>query len=163
MRCTPSTSRPGACTACRRTRPRRATRASWQWSCTRGTPGRSRFRSRRSNPPGGRNDALTQTGARLLVVDPIMAFLDPRILAGNDQSVRQALYPLARIAETHAWAVLLVRHLNKRGGSRSLYRGGGSIAFLGACRSGWLIARDPQAPSQCVLAQVKNNLAPPQS
>src|SRR6516164_5336885 len=47
-----SSSRPGACTACRRTRPRRATRASWQWSWTRGTPGRSRFQSRRSNPPG---------------------------------------------------------------------------------------------------------------
>jgi hypothetical protein len=108
------------------------------------------------------DDALTQTGARLLVIDPIMAFLDPRILAGNDQSVRRALYPLARIAEAHACAVLLVRHLNKRGGSRSLYRGGGSIAFLGACRSGWLVARDPQAPAQCVLAQVKNNLAPPQ-
>src|SRR5262249_37913509 len=30
------------------------------------------------------------------------------------------------------------------------------------CRSGWLIARDPHAPAQCVLAQVKNNLAPPQ-
>jgi hypothetical protein len=108
------------------------------------------------------DQALTQTGARLLVIDPIMAFLDPRVLAGNDQSVRQALYPLARIAEAHGCAVLLVRHLNKWGGSRSLYRGGGSIAFLGACRSGWLIARDPHAPAQCVLAQVKNNLAPPQ-
>ena len=108
------------------------------------------------------HQALTQTGARLLVIDPIMAFLDQRILAGSDQSVRQALYPLARIAHAHACTVLLVRHLNKRGGSRSLYRGGGSIAFLGACRSGWLIARDPQAPAQCVLAQVKNNLARPQ-
>jgi hypothetical protein len=105
------------------------------------------------------DDALSQTGARVLVIDPIMAFLDPKILAGNDQSVRRALYPLARIAHLHTCAVLLVRHLNKRWGSRSLYRGGGSIAFLGACRSGWLIARDPREPGQCVLAQVKNNLA----
>jgi hypothetical protein len=105
------------------------------------------------------DDALKQTEARLLVIDPIMAFLDPKILAGNDQSVRQALYPLARIAHLHTCAVLLVRHLNKRGESRSMYRGGGSIAFLGACRSGWLIARDPREPGQCVLAQVKNNLA----
>jgi hypothetical protein len=72
------------------------------------------------------------------------------------------LRPLARAAEKHACAVLLVRHLNKRGGGRSLYRGGGSIGFLGACRSGWLIARDPLLPRRCVLAQVKNNLAPAQ-
>lgn len=43
-----------------------------------------------------------------------------------------------------------------------LYRGGGSIGFLAACRSGWLIARNPEQPDECVLAQVKNNLAPPQ-
>ena len=108
------------------------------------------------------DDALTQTGARLLVIDPIMAFLDPRILAGNDQSVRQALYPLARIAEAHACAVLLVRHLNKSPGRSPIYRGGGSIGLLAACRSGWLIARHPEQPAHCVLAQVKNNLAPPQ-
>src|SRR5205814_5040461 len=54
------------------------------------------------------------------------------------------------------------RHLNKRGGPRAAYRGGGSIGFVAACRSGWLIAPDPQVPGRRVLAQVKNNLAPPQ-
>ena len=91
-----------------------------------------------------------------------MAFLEPSIFDGSDQSVRRALLPLALLAEKHACAILLVRHLNKRGGGRSLYRGGGSIGFLGACRSGWLIARDPLQPQRCVLAQVKNNLAPAQ-
>jgi hypothetical protein len=105
---------------------------------------------------------LTRTGARLLVIDPIMAFLDSCVMTGNDQSLRQALFPLARSAELHECAVLLVRHLNKQSGGRSLYRGSGSIAFQAACRSGWLVARDPHAPAQCVLAQVKNNLAPPQ-
>src|SRR5215831_7577883 len=108
------------------------------------------------------DDFLTRTEARLLVIDPIMAFLDSCVMTGNDQSLRQALYPLARLAESHTCAMLLVRHLNKRGGGRSLYRGGGSIAFQAACRSSWLVARDPHAPAQCVLAQVKNNLAPPQ-
>jgi hypothetical protein len=56
----------------------------------------------------------------------------------------------------------MVRHLNKRGGSQSLYRGGGSIGIVGACRSAWLIAREPLKPKQRVLAQIKNNLAPPQ-
>ena len=103
--------------------------------------------------------ALTATRARLVVIDPIMAFLDPVILNSSDPSVRRALLPLARLADKHGCAILFVRHLNKCGGGRSVYRGGGSIAFLGACRSGWLIARDPHAPERCVLAQVKNNLA----
>jgi putative DNA primase/helicase len=108
------------------------------------------------------DDALTQTHARLLVIDPIVAFLDPRIQSSNDASVRRALAPLAELADRHGAAVLLVRHLNKSSGRSPIYRGGGSIGFLAACRSGWLIARDPEQPAQCVFAQVKNNLAPPQ-
>jgi hypothetical protein len=46
--------------------------------------------------------------------------------------------------------------------ARSLYRGGGSIGFVGACRSVWLLARDLHLPERRVLAQIKNNLAPPQ-
>ncbi len=108
------------------------------------------------------DDALAQTRARLLVIDPIVAFLDPRIQSSNDASVRRALAPLAELADRHGAAVLLVRHLNKSSGRSPIYRGGGSIGFLAACRSGWLIARDPEQPAHCVLAQVKNNLAPPQ-
>jgi putative DNA primase/helicase len=106
--------------------------------------------------------ALARTQARLLVLDPIVALLDPGILSASDQSVRQALAPLAALAERHACAVLLIRHLNKSGDAHSVYRGGGSIGFVSACRSAWLVARDPQEPARCVLAQVKNNLAPPQ-
>lgn len=108
------------------------------------------------------DEALTKTRARLLVIDPVVSFLGPGVFDGSDRSVRRALLPLAQLAEGHGCAVLLVRHLNKRGGSRAVYRGGGSIGFVGACRSGWLVARDPYAPGRCVLAQVKNNLAPPQ-
>jgi hypothetical protein len=105
---------------------------------------------------------VARTGARLVVIDPIVAFLGPSVLTSQDQSVRQALYPLARIADRHQAAILLVRHLNKLGGTQSLYRGGGSIGFVGACRSAWLLARDPHRPERRVLAQIKNNLAAPQ-
>jgi hypothetical protein len=106
---------------------------------------------------------LKRTRARLVVIDPIVAFLAPSINTSNDQSVRRALYPLARLAEKQRCVILLVRHLNKIGGARSLYRGGGSIGFAGACRSVWLLGRDPSSPQRRVLAQVKNNLAPPQA
>jgi hypothetical protein len=106
--------------------------------------------------------ALKRSRARLLVIDPIMAFLDPRLASSSDASVRRALVPLALLAERHGAAVLMVRHLNKSPGRSPLYRGGGSIGLLAVCRSGWLIARNPEQPALCVLAQLKNNLAPPQ-
>ncbi len=108
------------------------------------------------------DQALAATGARLVVIDPITAFLDPSIATGNDPCVRRALTPLACLAEKHACAVLLVRHLNKAGGFRSVYRGGGSIGIVGLCRAAWLVAQDPHVPHRRVLAQVKNNLAGPQ-
>jgi hypothetical protein len=108
------------------------------------------------------DEALMRTRAKLVVIDPIMAFLSPSILGSSDQSVRLALFPLAQLAEKYACVILLIRHLNKRWGGRSIYRGGGSIGFLGACRSGWLIGRDPLLAERCVLAQMKNNLAPAQ-
>jgi len=106
--------------------------------------------------------ALDRTGARLVVFDPVVAFLEASISANSDQAVRCALWPLLQLADRHQCVMLLVRHLNKAAGGRSLYRGGGSIGFLGACRSGWLVGADPAEPGRRVLAQVKNNLAPPQ-
>jgi hypothetical protein len=108
------------------------------------------------------DEALTRSKARLVILDPLLAFLDSEVAAGNDQSVRRALAPLATLAACHQCSVLLVRHLNKRGGKHAIYRGGGAIGLLGACRSAWLVGYDPLVAGQCVLAQVKNNLAPRQ-
>jgi hypothetical protein len=112
---------------------------------------------------GGILDAIVAaTRARLVVLDPVMAFLGSNVAYGSEPSVRQALEPLERLAHRHACAVLLLRHLNKSGGAWSLYRGAGSIAFLAACRLAWVVGPDPRQPDQCVLAQVKNNLGPAQ-
>jgi AAA domain len=102
---------------------------------------------------------LTENQARLVVIDPIMSFLDRRIQSSNDQHVRRALGSLTWLARKHRCAILLVRHLNKARGGRALYRGGASIAFTASCRSVLLAGPDPQQPGGCVLAQVKQNLA----
>jgi hypothetical protein len=111
----------------------------------------------------GRLDrALTDTDAVLVVLDPIMAFLDSSINAASDMSVRRALAPLARLANGHGCHIIMVRHLNKGRHFRSLYRGGGSIGLLASCRSAFLFARDCEDTSRCVMAQIKNNLGPRQ-
>jgi hypothetical protein len=108
------------------------------------------------------DEALEQTGARLLIIDPIMAFWDRSVDVNTDANTRRALRPLAELAEKHRCVILLVRHLNKDDGGHALYRGGGSIAFVAACRLAWLVGRDPKMEERCILAQCKNNYAPRQ-
>ena len=103
--------------------------------------------------------AIKQAKATLVVFDPITAYLSETINSGNDASVRRALTPLAEIAQTSGAAVLMVRHLNKQGDLKALYRGGGSIAFIGAARSGLVVDRHPEDKATIVLAQTKANLA----
>jgi hypothetical protein len=96
----------------------------------------------------------------LVVIDPMMAFFPPEVSVSNDQSIRQALTPLADLAARSQAAILLVRHLNKSGGHRAIYRGSGSIGILGAIRTALLLARHPDDPDQRLLAMTKTNLGP---
>ncbi len=98
-------------------------------------------------------------GARLLVVDPVMAYLG-EVNSHRDSDVRGALASLAAAAEEAGVAVVLIRHLNKGTGATALYRGGGSIGFAGLARVVWVAGTDPTQPDARALAIVKNNYAP---
>lgn len=105
--------------------------------------------------------AIAACNAKLVVCDPLMAFLPGKVNAHSDQEVRQALTPLSKMAESTGVAVLVVRHLNKSSGGSPLYRGGGSIGIIGAARSGLLVAKDPddESGARRILASTKCNLA----
>lgn len=104
-------------------------------------------------------DALVKLDAALLVIDPLMAYLDGNVNAHRDQDIRRALAPLMRVADETRTAVLLVRHLTKGDASNAVYRGGGSIGIIGAARLGYAIARDPNDEARAVLAATKANIA----
>ena len=97
--------------------------------------------------------------AKLVIVDPLMAFLPKKIDAHKDQDVRRALAPFASMAERTGAALQVVRHLSKGEASSPIYRGGGSIGIIGAARMGALVAIDPKDEGRRVLAPTKNNLA----
>ncbi|OBE98986.1 AAA family ATPase [Mycobacterium sp. 852002-10029_SCH5224772] len=105
-------------------------------------------------------DAITRTGARLLVIDVVMAYLPTGTDSHKDQDIRRVLSRLAAIADRTGCTILLLRHLNKAKGGDPLYRGGGSIGIVGAARAGMLVAPDPDDPERRVLAAVKSNLGP---
>lgn len=103
--------------------------------------------------------AVERVGARLVVIDPLMAHLGGSVNAHKDSDVRRALAPLADLAHRLETAVVVVRHLNKSGRTAAIYRGGGSIGIIGAARVGLLLAEHPEQEDVRVLAPVKNNLA----
>ncbi|MEP7027690.1 MAG: AAA family ATPase [Candidatus Eisenbacteria bacterium] len=106
-------------------------------------------------------EAMSRVGAKLVIVDPLMAYLPTEVNSNRDQDVRRALVHLKDLAERTGAAIVVVRHLNKAPGGPALYRGGGSIGIIGAVRSGLLLAADPDAPEAGrVLGVVKSNLAP---
>ena len=102
--------------------------------------------------------AIVQTGAKLVVLDPLVVFLGT--CNTRDQSVRQALTPVVRLADQTNTAFLAIRHLVKSGGRHRLYRGSGSIGIIGAARSGFLVANSPDDPNMRVLCHTKCNLGP---
>lgn len=106
------------------------------------------------------HELITETGARLLIIDVLMAYLPSGTDSHKDQDIRRVLSRLAAMAETTGCTVLLLRHLNKAKGGDPLYRGGGSIGIVGAARAGMLVAADPDDDSARVLASTKSNLAP---
>lgn len=100
--------------------------------------------------------------AALLVIDPLMAYMDGEVNTNRDQDVRRVLSPLASMAERTGCAILVLRHLNKAMGMSALYRGGGSIGIIGAARVGLLVHKDnsDETGRRRLLMCQKNNIGP---
>jgi AAA domain len=104
---------------------------------------------------------VTELAAKLVVVDVLAAYLGERVDSHHDADVRRALAPLAKMAERTGAAVVVLRHLNKAGGTKAMYRGGGSIGISGQARSILLAGLDPgdETKQRRVLAVTACNLA----
>ena len=103
-------------------------------------------------------DAIRQSGARLVVIDPISAYLG-EVDSHNNSSVRGLLSPLARFAATRKVAVIAISHLRKSAGA-AIHRIVESLAFSAAARAAWGVAPDPDDRARRLFAPIKQNLAP---
>lgn len=95
---------------------------------------------------------------RLVVIDPISAYM-AGVDSHKNTDVRGLLAPISTLAAKRGVAVIGVSHLNK-GQSAAIYRSSGSLAFVAAARSVYLLAKSDDAPDRRVLLPVKNNLGP---
>ena len=95
-----------------------------------------------------------------MVLDPLQAYLGDGNELNRADGVRPMLKQLASVAERTGCAIVMVGHMNKASGSKSIYRGLGSIDITAVARSVLLVGRIKNYPSVRVMAQVKNSLAP---
>jgi len=80
---------------------------------------------------------------KLVIIDPLSAYLGRDVDSHRDSDVRSVLAPLVQFAEESGVAVVGVSHLNKNTTGKAVYRAIGSIAFLAAARTVWLVSTDP--------------------
>lgn len=104
--------------------------------------------------------AIRQNGARLIILDPIQAYVGEKTDMNKANEIRPIFRKLAEIAERTGCAVILIGHLNKAAGGQSAYRGLGSIDFRAAARSVLLIGRVKREPNVRVIVHDKSSLAP---
>lgn len=105
--------------------------------------------------------AIRQTKAKLIILDPLSAYIGEATSINSANEVRRQFRPLIDIAKEQRCAIVIVHHMNKAIGQKALNRGVGSVDIVGAARSVLLVGRtDKERPDERILAQVKSNLAP---
>ena len=104
--------------------------------------------------------AIIETKARLIILDPIQAYIGATVDMHRANEIRPVLKHLGIIAEKHNCAIILIGHMNKASGSKSTYRGLGSIDIQATASSVLLVARLRDKPNIRIMAHDKSSLAP---
>ena len=104
--------------------------------------------------------ASVETGARLVILDPIQAYIGAKVDMHRANEIRPVLKHLGMIAEKYNCAIVLIGHMNKAAGSKSTYRGLGSIDIQATARSVLLVARLRDKSNIRIMAHDKSSLAP---
>ena len=105
--------------------------------------------------------AIIENNARLVIIDPIQAYLGADVDMNRANEVRPIFMRLGQVAQRTGCAILLIGHLNKAAGMQSLQRGLGSIDIAAAVRSVLFIGKLKHDPTMRILTHEKSSLAPP--
>lgn len=105
-------------------------------------------------------EAIMQTKARMVVLDPIQGFLGTDVDMHRANEIRPLMKRMAVLAEKYHCAIILIGHMNKNSNGKSSYRGLGSIDFQAAARSVLIMGRLKDEPETRVMCHVKSSLAP---
>lgn len=102
--------------------------------------------------------AIADFNAKLVVIDPFQAYLGDADIS-NASSLRRVIRTIGMWAAAYDCAIVLIGHLNKKQGTKDLYRGLGSIDIVAAARSVLQIEKCDDSEMR-ILRHVKSSLSP---
>ncbi len=105
---------------------------------------------------------LREREPSLVIIDPLTAYLGSGVDMHRQNETRPVMARLAKLARDHSCAILLIRHINKGGSMKAIYRGMGSIDFTASARSVLLAGHvdHEDGSMERALVHIKSNLAP---
>lgn len=103
--------------------------------------------------------AILKEKAKLMILDPIQAYLGAKMDMNRANEARDMTKHLGQVAERTGCAIVLIGHINKNAGGKVAYRGMGSIDFFAVARSVLLVGRVKGQENRRAMIQIKNNLA----
>jgi hypothetical protein len=112
------------------------------------------------NLPALERDIDNDPEIKLVIIDPLISFLDETVDTNNSIQVRQAMDSLAVFAAKKKIAVIILAHLNKDERKAMIQRSAGSIQFVASAMTVWIVAEDPDERGRKLMIPVKNNLGP---
>jgi hypothetical protein len=106
-------------------------------------------------------EAIEQTGAIAVFVDPINAYFGTKHDSYKDTHIRAVLHPLSALAERRNVCVDGTMHLTKATDRRALYRVLGGVGFVASARVALVVAQHPNDDAARVLLPLKQNICAP--
>lgn len=105
-------------------------------------------------------EAINTHRARLLVLDPLQAYLGGSVDMHRANEVREMTRKIKAVAERTKCAIVLIGHMNKAFTAKATYRGLGSIDLFAAVRSVLLVGKIHDEENLRGMVQIKCNNAP---
>jgi RecA-family ATPase len=108
--------------------------------------------------PEGLRNAMRRYSPRLVVLDPLQAFMGAEMDMHRANEVRPLMTTLLALAIEHTCAIVAIRHWTKASGGRAQHRGQGNVDFAAAARSVLSIGESPEDDTLRVMAHAKSSL-----
>jgi hypothetical protein len=109
--------------------------------------------------PQALSNAIQRHKPKLVVLDPLQAFLGADVDMHRSNEVRPLMTTLLALAIEFECAMVCVRHWTKASGARARHRGQGNVDFAAAARSVLSIGESPEDETLRIMAQAKASLA----
>lgn len=102
---------------------------------------------------------ITEQKASVLILDPLLAYMQGGIDMNKANETRPFMARLAELAKATNVTVIALRHLNKSEKDKAIFRGLGSIDITASARSAVIIGQHPDNEDWRAMVHIKHNLS----